>query len=121
VLQPVAFNAYIRTPENDRSSHKISQRAIDNLSSLGGTSGLLSRSFLSFFETFRYDKIGLSYRLKNNTCLMSGVEEKGNGYYIVKGGGIPRIDVMGFQKHVNWQVLTSRLKAIQHANEAVIQ
>jgi len=119
--QPVAFNAYIRTPENDRSSHKISQRAIDNLSSLGGTSGLLSRSFLSFFETFRYDKIGLSCRLKNNTCLMSGVEEKGNGYYIVKGGGIPRIDVMGFQKHVNWQVLTSRLKAIQHANEAVIQ
>ena len=119
--QPIAFNAYIRTPENDKSSHKISQRAIDNLSSLGGTSGLLSRSFLRFFETFRYNKIGLSCRLKNNICRMSGVEAKGDGYYIVKGGGIPRIDVMGFQKQVNWQVLTSRLKAIQHANEAVIQ
>ncbi len=119
--QPIAFNAYIRTPENDKSSHKISQRAIDNLSSLGGTSGLLSRSFLSFFETFRYNKIGISCKLKNNICRMSGVEEKGDGYYIVKGGGIPRIDVMGFQKQVNWQVLTSRLKAIQHANEAVIQ
>lgn len=119
--QPVAFDAYIRTPENDKSSHRISQRAIDNLSSLGGASGLLSRSFLSFFETFRYDKIGLSCKLINNTCHMSGVEAKGDSYYIVKGGGIPRIDVMGFQKRVNWQVLTSRLKAIQHANEAIIE
>ncbi len=119
--EPVAFDAYIRTPENDNSSHRISQRAIDNLSSLGGASGLLSRSFLSFFETFRYDKIGLSCRLKNNICHMSGVEAKGNSYYIVKGGGIPRIDVMGFQRKVNWGVLTSRLKAIQLANEAVIE
>ncbi|MCU7952496.1 MAG: hypothetical protein KZQ64_03755 [gamma proteobacterium symbiont of Bathyaustriella thionipta] len=119
--QPIAFDAYIKTPENDKSSHKISQRAIDNLSSLGGASGLLSRSFLSFFETFRYDKLGLSCKLKNNTCLMSGVEAKGNAYYIVKGGGIPRIDVMGYQRKVNWHVLISRLKAIQQANEAVIQ
>ncbi len=119
--QPVAFDAYIRTPENDNSSHKISQRAIDNLSSLGGASGLLSRSFLSFFETFRYNKLGLRCILKNNICQMSGVEEKGNSYYIVKGGGIPRIDVMGFQKRVDWQVLTSRLQTIQQANEAVIK
>ena len=119
--EPVAFDAYIRTPKNDDSSHRISQRAIDNLSSLGGASGLLSRSFLSFFETFRYDKIGLSCRLRNNVCHMSGVETKGNSYYIVKGGGIPRIDVMGFQRKVNWGVLTSRLKAIQLANEAVIE
>ncbi len=119
--EPVAFDAYIRTPENDKSRHRISQRAIDNLSSLGGASGLLSRSFLSFFETFRYDKIGISCRLKNNICYMSGIESKGNSYYIVKGGGIPRIDVMGFQRQVNWQVLTSRLKAIQLSNEAVIE
>lgn len=119
--QPVAFDAYIRTPENDNSRHRISQRAIDNISSLGGASGLLSRTFLSFFKTFGYDKIGLSCKLKNNICQMNGVEAKGNSYYIVKGGGIPRIDVMGFQNKVNWQVLTSRLKAIQQANEAVIE
>jgi hypothetical protein len=120
--KPVQFDAYIRTPDNDRSSHKISQRAIDNLSSLGGASGILSRSFLSFFETFRYNKLGLSCKLKNNVCTMDGVESKnGNGYYIVKGGGIPRIDVMGFERQVNWEVLTSRLQAIQMANEAVIE
>ena len=119
--QPIAFNSYLQTPKNDNSRHRISQRAIDNLSSLGGASGLLSRSFLSLFKTFGYDKIGLSCHLKNNICTMSGVEAKGNGYYIVKGGGIPRIDVMGFQDKVNWQVLMSRLSTIQSANQAVIE
>jgi hypothetical protein len=118
---PVAFDATLKTPDNDDSRHRISQTAIDNISSLGGASGLLSRTFLGFFETFRYDKIGLSCKLKNNVCQMSGVEPKGNGYYIVKGGGIPRIDVMGFQRQVSWSTLTSRLKAIQSANEAVIE
>ncbi len=119
---PVAFNASFGTPKNDESRHRISQKAIDNLSSLGGASGILSRSFLSVFETFRYDKIGLSCRLKNNTCYMDGVEPKGdNAYYIVKGSGLPRIDVMGFQKAVNWEVLINRLKNIQSANEAVIE
>ncbi len=119
---PVAFNTSFRTPKNDKSRHRISQRAIDNLSSLGGASGILSRSFLSVFETFRYAKIGLSCRLKNNICYMDGVEPKGNNaYYIVKGSGLPRIDVMGFQKTVNWEVLINRLKNIQSANEAVIE
>ena len=119
--KPKTFDAYLQTPENDNSRHRISQRAIDNLSSLGGASGLLSRSFLSFFETFSYNKIGLKCLLKNNVCNMSGVEAKGKGYYIVKGGGIPRIDVMGFQDKVNWDVLMSRLKSIQSANQAVIE
>ena len=119
---PVAFNASFGTPKNDKSRHRISQRAIDNLSSLGGASGILSRSFLSVFETFRYDKIGLSCRLKNNICYMDGVEAEGdNAYYIVKGSGLPRINVMGFQKSVNWEVLINRLKNIQSANEAVIE
>ena len=121
---PVEFDAYVRTPDKDSSRHRISQKAIDNLSSLGGASGILSRSFLSVFETFGYDKLGLSCKLKNNVCIMDGIETKSgtnSAYYIVKGGGIPRIDVMGFQRVVNWQVLTSRLQAIQSANEAVIQ
>lgn len=119
---PVAFDATFKTPENDKSRHRISQRAIDNLSSLGGASGILSRSFLSIFETFRYDKIGLSCKLKDNVCHMNGIEAKGdNAYYIVKGSGLPRIDVLGFQKTVNWQTLISRLKNIQSANEAVIE
>lgn len=119
--RPVAFDAYLRTPDKDRSKHRISQQAIDNLSSLGGASAILSRTFLSVFESFGYNKLGLSCKLLNGICVMDGIENKGDAYYIVKGGGIPRIDVMGFQRRVDWNTLLQRLKAIQSANQAVIE
>jgi hypothetical protein len=119
--KPIAFDAYLRTPKKDKNKHRISQQAIDNLSSLGGASAILSRTFLSIFETFGYKKLGLSCRLANGTCEMNGVENKGDAYYIVKGGGIPRIDVMGFQRRVDWDTLLHRLEAIQSANQAVIE
>jgi len=59
--------------------------------------------------------------LTNGTCEMDGVEDRGEAYYIVKGGGIPRIDVMGFQRRVDWDTLLHRLEAIQSANQAVIE
>ncbi len=34
--RPVEFKAWLRTPEDDRSKHRISQGAIDDLASLGG-------------------------------------------------------------------------------------
>jgi len=119
--RPVAFDAYLRTPDKDKSKHRISQQAIDNLSSLGGASAILSRTVLSVFKTFGYKKLGLSCRLTNGTCEMDGVEDRGEAYYIVKGGGIPRIDVMGFQRRVDWDTLLHRLEAIQSANQAVIE
>ena len=50
-------------------------------------------------------------------CRMGGVAKKGGGgYYLVKGSGIPRIDVLGFQNNVDWHVLLNRLSAIRNAN-----
>jgi hypothetical protein len=111
---PVAFDAEFATPEDDRSRHRISQRAVDNLTSLGGggVGGALSRSFLRFFEEFSYDRVGIRCRLSHGVCAMGGVQPVGNGYYIVKGGGLPRIDVIGYADRVDWRVLMQRLKTI---------
>ncbi len=121
--RPVAFDAYIRTPTDDKTRHRISQRAINNLSELGGgTSGLLSRSVLRFFDDFSYQRLGLSCRLLNEVCDMTGVEETEQGYYIVKGGGLPpRINVKGFTRRVDWPVLVSRLKAVSRSAEPVVE
>ena len=35
-ISPVAFDLSVRTPSNDRSRHRISQRAVQNLSNIGG-------------------------------------------------------------------------------------
>ena len=121
--QPVAFDAYIRTPINDKTRHRISQQAINSLSVLGGgTSGLLSRSALRFFDDFSYQRLGLSCRLINEVCEMTGAEEAERGYYIVKGGGLPpRINVRGFTRRVDWPVLVERLKAVRSSAGAVIE
>lgn len=112
--QPVAFDAYFGTPKGDKSRHRISQKAVDNLSSIGGgVGGALSRSFLGVFEEFPYDRLGLSCRLQNGICAMGGVAPAGNGYYIVKGHFLPpRIDVVGYANRVDWHTLIDRLKSV---------
>ncbi len=83
--------------------------------------GALSRSFLRVFDDFSYDRLGLSCRLENGVCEMGGVAPAKNGYYIVKGGGLPRIDVIGYQRRVNWPVLVKRLEAVTTGSGPVIR
>ncbi len=120
--RPVEMDAYFATPENDKSRHRISQKAINNLSKVGGgVGGALQRSFLRFFEDFSYKRLGLSCKLHNEVCEMSGVGEAENGYYIVKGGGFPpRINVVGYTRRVDWPDLIKRLKAVSQSSEPIV-
>jgi hypothetical protein len=109
--QPIFFDAALHTPLDDSSAHRISQRAIDNLSSLGGVQGALSRSFLGFFENFSYSRLGFSCGLRLDVCEMDGVEPAEEGYYLVKGGGLPpHINIIGHTRRVAWKELIERLK-----------
>lgn len=122
---PEAFDAALFTPPGDESRHRISQRAVTNLSSIGGGSGggvaaALQGGFLRFFDDFRYDRLGLSCRLANDVCVMGGVLPAPGGYYIVKGSGLPRIDVIGSQTRVAWTTLVRQLGAIM-TSEIVVE
>lgn len=120
---PVTFYAWLGTPDDDGSSHSISQKAVKNIASIGGggATDLLSRSFLGFFETFGYDKIGVGCYLHEGVCQMMGLEADGQGYYLIKGGGLPRIDVLGYNTRVNWDVLVERLGRVASPDKAIIQ
>ncbi|HZF27231.1 MAG TPA: hypothetical protein VEZ88_13280 [Steroidobacteraceae bacterium] len=123
---PIKFDARLYTPQGDKSRHLISQRAVKNLSNIGGSGGsvtaALQSGLLRFFENFRYSRLGLSCRLENETCFMDGVEpQQGDAYYIVKGSGIPRIDIIGNAHRVNWNRLLSQLKAIQESGGPVVK
>ncbi len=122
-LTPVAFDARLYTPPDDRSRHRISQRAIENISDLGGAgaAAVLSRGLLRFFEAFSYDEIGWSCRLRDEVCQMDGVAPApANGYYIVKGKGVPRINVIGYSRRVSWPELVEKLRNI-NADQARVQ
>lgn len=122
--QPASFDARFYTSPADRSPRRISQRAIENLSSIGGAgaTAVLSRGFLRFFEDFAYDRIGLSCRLRQDVCVMGGLGAAGNGgYYIVRGRGLPRVDVIGFQREVSWPTLVEQLKSVTAADGPIIR
>ncbi len=121
---PESFDAFLYTPPDDRSKHRISQRAVANLSSIGGGSGgsvaaALQGGFLKFFDDFGYGRLGLSCRLANDVCIMGGVEKAGAGYYIVKGAGLPRIDVIGSQTRVAWTTLVRQLGTVMDSEIVV--
>lgn len=119
--QPVHFDAEVRdTP--GRYPRKISQRAVENISSLGGAgaTAAVQRSFLRFFDQFNYSKIGLTCKLRNDICEMGGVESTPQGYVIVKGSGIPAITVLGYNRKVGWNELLERIKRVTSGNTKAI-
>jgi hypothetical protein len=123
---PVAFDARLYTPPGDRSRHRISQRAVENIGSIGGggagVTAALSSGFLRFFEDFNYERLGLSCRLETNVCAMDGVAPAPNGgYYLVKGKGLPRIDVIGSSRRVDWPRLVQQLIAATKSGGPTVQ
>jgi hypothetical protein len=119
--QPVQFDASFRSAPGSYPK-KISQRAVENISALGGAgaAAAIQRSFLRFFKEFNYAKIGLSCRLRNDVCRMDGVEPARDGYVIVKGSGIPAITVLGYNHSVGWGELLSRLQRITQGNASPV-
>lgn len=116
------FDAQVNSSPEDDIPHRISQRAVDNLASLGGgPTALLSGTFLRFFETFSYRDLGLSCRLRNGVCEMGGIADDAPGYFIVRGSGIPQINVKGFNRRVGWAELLDRIQAAANSRGPVIE
>lgn len=112
--EPVAFSARFNSPENDEMPHKISQRAVDNLTSIGnGVGSGLQSTFLGIFKEFRYNRIELRAKLEGNLAELDGINHPDGGYYLVKGAGLPRIDVIARNRRVAWKTLLERLKNIR--------
>ena len=105
----------LRTPPGDRSLHRISAKAIGSISNVGGGGGgvesALQSGLFRLFDSYRYDRLGIRCRLRDEVCLMSGIEPAGTGYYLLKGKGLPRIDIVGNEGRVNWPQLVSQIVA----------
>ena len=120
--QPLRFDARVYSSAGNYP-RKISQKAVQNISSLGGVgaAAAIQRSFLSFFKNFGYDSIGLSCVLRNDVCTMGGIEASSSGpFAIIRGGGIPAISVMGYNRVVSWNELVTRLKRVTENNVAPV-
>ncbi|HEY9134022.1 MAG TPA: hypothetical protein VIM98_19910, partial [Dyella sp.] len=54
--------------------------------------------------------------LEGSVCHMGGLDRDGDGYTIVEGSGLPRLQVVGHQAQVDWPTLVRRLKAATEGN-----
>jgi len=116
--QPLRFDARVYSSAG-KYPKKISQKAVQNISALGGAgaAAAIQRSYLGFFENFGYDRIGWRCVLRNGVCTMGGIDEADHGTYtLIAGGGIPAINVMGYNRNVSWQELLTRLKRVTDNN-----
>lgn len=121
--QPVAFDARFMSSPGEYP-RRISQRAVESISALGGgnASAAIQRTFLRFFDQFGYERIGWQCRLALDVCEMDGIEDLAQGYLIVKGGGIPALSVIGYNRRVGWSDLVDRLRrATQRGVKPVVQ
>jgi hypothetical protein len=120
---PTAFNARLATPKGDKSRHRISAKAVTSLANVGGGGGgvvqALQSGVLRFFDDYSYEKLGITCKLVGDICEMSGIEPAGVGYYIVKGSGIPRIDIVGSAGRVNWNSLLSSISTAEFGGATV--
>ena len=120
---PVKFDIRVKNSPGDYP-RKISQKAVENITALGGASAAaaIQRLFLRFFDQFDYEKLGWSCRLAQGVCRMAGVEDTAQGYVIVKGNGVPALSVLGYNRDVDWEIFLERVKRIMLENvRAVVE
>ncbi len=124
-----AFDAELHTDldaaRRERVRQRISQRAVQNISSVGDASfvGSLQGRLIGLFDDFGYRRIGISCRLANEVCEMGGLHaapaagpgpdnaRSEPGFTIVEGAGLPRLTVVGYNRLVDWPTLLERLAA----------
>lgn len=113
-----AFDAELHTQPRRGVKQRISQRAVQNISSVGDASFVtsLQGKLIGLFDDFGYRRIGIACRLRNQVCDMSGLEggsgSGAGGFTIVEGSGVPRLNVVGFNRRVDWPTLVERLQAV---------
>ncbi len=115
-----AFDAELHTEPRRGVRQRISQRAVQNISSVGDASFVtsLQGQLIGLFDDFGYRRIGIACRLQNGVCIMGGLRgaagsgSDSGGFTIVEGAGVPRLNVVGFNRRVAWPTLVERLEAI---------
>lgn len=121
--RPARFDARLASSAGDYPK-RISQKAVQNISALGGAgaAAAIQRSYLRFFETFGYDRIEWRCVLRNGVCEMGGIGGNDGPYILVKGGGIPAITVMGYNRRVSWDELLERMRRVTQGNmQAIVE
>jgi len=111
--RPVAFDAWLGTPERQSGSKGISRQAVNHLTTLGGGSATtaLTSPLMKLFNNFSYKRLGFGCLMQDNVCEVRGVSEDDVSVLIMEGAGVPKITIRAFNRAVDWPQLLAHLAA----------
>jgi hypothetical protein len=112
--QPLRFDAWMETVPRRGVAQRISVKAIGQLSMIGGSGGdPLSQAVLSFFDEYRYAKLGFRCRLENDRFLLHGIEQRDGKDYLVVGSSIPpRVNVISHSQEIAFSEMVRRISRV---------
>ena len=123
--RPQHFRARLHTPAQNPGRRRISHEAVAYLSRVGdGGGGLMVNQFIRVLNRFPYDKLGFSAELTNGVLKLDGIAPAAdgqNGYYLVKGRGVPHLDIIGHTREIDWAELLNRLKSASESEGAQVE
>jgi hypothetical protein len=112
--KPVAFDAWLGTPERQSGSNDISRQAVNRLTTIGGGSATaaLTGPLMRMFNSFSYRRLGLGCHLQNNVCQLRGLSEDEASVLLLEGAGVPKITIRAFNRDIDWPQMVANLLAV---------
>ena len=112
--EPLRFDAWMETVPRPGVAQRISVKAIGQISTLGGAGGNpLTQGMLSFFDEYRYAKMGFRCRLENDRFHLRGIEQSGGEDYLVVGSLLPpRVNVISHSQVISFSEMVRRLSRV---------
>lgn len=112
--EPVRFDAALETVPTRGAKQRVSVKAIEQLSILGGAgSNPISRGILSAFEDYRYAKLGFRCRLRNDRFTLRGVESLDGKDFLVVGTMLPpTVNVISHNQLIAFKEMVRRVSRI---------
>ena len=120
--QPSQFRADVHSVDRG-AEQRISVEALNKITVLssGENAGALYSGLASFFDSFRYSKLGFKASLKNDRLTLRGVESRGDQEFLVVGSFLPpTVNIISHTQNIAFSELMRRLERIQ-TNQPEIQ
>ena len=115
--QPQAFDLLLEPVKREGVPQKISVKAVENISQIGGGQSPfmgVAGAFASIFKEFPYKKIGIRASLANDVFKINGTIKEGGTEYLIKRGGISGVNVVNQNpdNRVSFKDMVKRIKRV---------
>jgi hypothetical protein len=122
--QPSQMQADVHTVARSGSSQWISVEALNKITVLssGEDGSLIYGGIASFFDEFRYSKMGFKASLRNDKLTLRGIESSDGKEFLVVGSLLPpTVNVISHTREIGFSDLMKRLEQIQKSEKPQIK